>query len=161
ELCTRLMRVLDGIDGGPHEVVFVDDGSTDRSRQLLEDAARADARIRVVALSRNFGHQAALGAALDHATGDAVVLMDADLQDEPEVIPEFVRHYAAGADVVFARRASREEGWLLRVMYKAFYRTISALSDTPLPLDTGDFALLGPPVVSALRRLPERERYLR
>jgi len=161
ELLTRLTRVLDGIAGGPHEVVFVDDGSTDQSRRMLEDAARVDPRIRVVALSRNFGHQAALGAALDHATGSAVVLMDADLQDQPEVIPEFIRHHAAGADVVFARRASREEGWMLRATYRIFYRLIAALSDTKLPLDSGDFALLGAPVIAALRQLPEHDRYLR
>jgi polyisoprenyl-phosphate glycosyltransferase len=161
DLLTRLLRVLDGISGGPHEVVFVDDGSTDESRRLLQDAAAADRRIRVVVLSRNFGHQAALGAALDHATGDAVVLMDADLQDQPEIIPEFVKHHEAGADVVFARRASREEGWIIRTSYRLFYRIIATLSDTPLPLDSGDFALLGAPVVATLRRLPERQRYLR
>jgi glycosyltransferase involved in cell wall biosynthesis len=161
ELLARLLPVLDGIDGGPHEVIFVDDGSSDGSRRLLEDASARDPRIRVVVLSRNFGHQAALGAALDYATGDAVVLMDADLQDQPEVIPAFVARYRAGADVVFARRHTREEGWLLRLAYRAFYRIISALSDTKLPLDTGDFALLGSPVVAALRRLPEHERYLR
>jgi glycosyltransferase involved in cell wall biosynthesis len=161
ELLARLIAVLDGIPGGPHEVVLVDDGSTDESRRLLEEAARRDRRIRVVALSRNFGHQAALGAALDHATGDAVVLMDADLQDRPETILEFVRHHEAGADVVFARRTSREEGWMLRAMYRLFYRVMAALSDTSLPLDSGDFALLSAPVVAALRRLPERDRYLR
>lgn len=161
ELLTRLLRMLDGIEGGPHEVVFVDDGSTDGSRLLLEEAARRDARIRVVVLSRNFGHQAALGAALDFATGDAVVLMDADLQDQPEVIPEFVRHHQAGADVVFARRRTREEGWLIQRAYRLFYRIVAALSDTNLPLDAGDFALLGAPVVRALRSLPERQRYLR
>jgi dolichol-phosphate mannosyltransferase len=153
--------VLDGISGGPHEVVFVDDGSTDGSRQLLLDAAERDHRIRIVVLSRNFGHQAALGAALDHATGDVVVLMDADLQDQPEIIPEFVRLHRAGADVVFARRASREEGWMARTAYRVFYRILAALSDTPLPLDSGDFALLGAPVVDSLRRLPEQQRYLR
>ncbi len=161
ELLVRLFRVLDAVAGGPHEVIFVDDGSTDGSRRLLEDAARQDARIRVVVLSRNFGHQAALGAALDFATGDAVVLMDADLQDQPEVIPEFIRHYQAGADVVFARRKTREEGLMIRTAYRLFYRIIAALSDITLPLDSGDFALLGAPVVAALRRLPERERYLR
>lgn len=160
-LLTRLLRTLDGIEGGPHEVVFVDDGSTDGSRQVLQEAADRDARVRVVVLSRNFGHQAALGAALDFATGDAVVLMDADLQDEPEVIPELLKHHQAGADVVFARRATREEGWMLRLAYRLFYRLIAALSDTPLPLDTGDFALLGARVVTALRHLPEHQRYLR
>jgi len=160
-LLARLFAVLDAIPGGPHEVVFVDDGSTDRSRQMLKDAAGLDQRIKVVGLSRNFGHQAALGAALDHVTGDAVVFMDADLQDEPEVIPEFVRHYQAGADVVYARRASREEGLLLRAAYRLYYRIVSSLSEVPLPLDSGDFALLAAPVVDALRRMPERQRYLR
>ena len=161
ELLARLLPVLNRIDGGPHEVIFVDDGSTDNSRRLLEDAAQRDSRIRVVVLSRNFGHQAALGAALDYATGDAVVLMDADLQDQPEVIPQFVERHLAGADVVYARRRTREEGWMLRLAYRIFYRLISALSDTKLPLDSGDFALLGKPVVAALRKLPEHERYLR
>src|SRR5262249_5435993 len=105
ELLARLRPVLDSLSGGPHEVVFVDDGSTDRSRELLTRAAQDDRRLKVIALSRNFGHQAALSAALDHATGDAVVLMDADLQDEPEIIPELVRRHEAGADVVYARRA--------------------------------------------------------
>lgn len=161
ELLDRLLPVLDRIDGGPHEVVFVDDGSTDASRDLLEQAIQRDRRIRVIVLSRNFGHQAALGAALDHASGDAVVLMDADLQDQPEVIHEFVAHYQAGAEVVFARRTTREGGWMIRTAYRLFYQIVSALSDTKLPLDTGDFALLGAPVVAALRRLPEHERYLR
>jgi polyisoprenyl-phosphate glycosyltransferase len=160
-LLARLLSVLDTIPGGPHEVVFVDDGSTDRSRQLLTDAAGRDPRVKVVALSRNFGHQAALGAALDHVTGDAVVFMDADLQDEPEVIPELLRQYEAGADVVYARRASREEGLLLRAAYKLYYRIVTSLAEVPLPLDSGDFALLGAPVIDALRRLPERQRYLR
>jgi polyisoprenyl-phosphate glycosyltransferase len=160
-LLARLLAVLDTIPGGPHEVVFVDDGSTDESRRLLAEAARRDARIKVVALSRNFGHQAALGAALDHVTGDAVVFMDADLQDEPEVIPQLLRHYRSGADVVYARRASREEGPVLRAAYKLYYRILSSLSDVPLPLDSGDFALLGAPVVAALRAMPERQRYLR
>jgi polyisoprenyl-phosphate glycosyltransferase len=161
ELLTRLLPVLNSLPGGPHEVIFVDDGSTDRTRELLKDAARRDSRLKVVALSRNFGHQAAFCAALDYATGDAVVLMDGDLQDEPETIPELVRLHEAGADVVYARRASREEGLILRMMYRLFYRIVARLSEVQLPLDTGDFALLGARVVSALRRLPEHQRYLR
>ena len=161
ELLSRLGAVLDGIPGGPHEMVFVDDGSTDRTRKMLEDAAAGDRRIKLVVLSRNFGHQAAMGAALDHAEGDAVVLMDGDLQDQPEVIPDFVKHHEAGADVVFARRKTRQESWLRRAAYRTFYRLISTLSDTDLPLDSGDFALLGAPVVATLRGLPEHERYLR
>ena len=161
ELLTRLTRVLDSLPDGPHEVVFVDDGSTDASRSLLIQAAQKDPRIRVVVLSRNFGHQAALGAALDHVTGDALVLMDADLQDEPEVIPEFLKHYANGADVVYARRASRQEGVVLRGLYVIFYRIIASLSEVHLPRDAGDFALIGRPVIEALRQLPEQQRYLR
>jgi glycosyltransferase involved in cell wall biosynthesis len=161
ELLGRLLAVLDAIPGGPHEIVFVDDGSTDGTRRLLTDASRRDSRLKVVALSRNFGHQAALSAALDYATGDAIVLMDGDLQDEPEIIPELVRRHQAGADVVYTRRASREEGMVLRAAYKLYYRLVSALSEVPLPLDSGDFALLGTPVIAALRRLPERQRYLR
>ena len=161
ELLTRLSAVLDAIPGGPHEVVFVDDGSTDGSRRLLTAAARADSRITIISLSRNFGHQAALGAALDFAKGDAVVLMDGDLQDEPEIIPELVRLHQAGADVVYTRRASRKEGLLLRLAYKLYYRIVSSVAEVPMPLDSGDFSLLGARVVSALRRMPERQRYLR
>jgi glycosyltransferase involved in cell wall biosynthesis len=161
ELLDRLRRVLDGIPGGPHEVVFVDDGSTDGTLPLLEAAVARDPRVRVIVLSRNFGHQAALGAAMDHATGDVLVMMDADLQDEPEVIPQFLAHHAAGAQVVYARRVDRKEGVLLRLAYRLFYRSLSAVSATRLPLDSGDFALLDRSVVEAIKGLPERQRYLR
>src|SRR6476619_5134721 len=129
ELLARLLKVLDALPGGPHQIVFVDDGSTDGTPRLLRDAAQQDARVKVVALSRNFGHQAALGAALDYATGDALVLMDGDLQDEPEVIPELLRRHEAGADVVYTRRASRQEGVFLRAAYKLYYRVMSAMSE--------------------------------
>jgi len=161
ELLTRLLAVLDVIPGGPHEVVCVDDGSTDGTRELLTHAAKRDARLKIVVFSRNFGHQAAFSAALDFATGNAVVLMDGDLQDEPETIPELVRRHEAGAEVVYARRVSRPEGLLRRVSYKLFYRMVSSLAEVELPLDSGDFALLGSRVVTALRRLPEHQRYLR
>ena len=118
ELLTRLLAVLDRLPGGPHEVVFVDDGSTDGTRQLLAHAAKRDARLKIVAFSRNFGHQAAFCAALDFATGDAVVLMDGDLQDEPEIIPELVRRHEAGAEVVYARRTSRQDGVVRRAPHK-------------------------------------------
>ncbi len=154
ELLTRLSAVLDAIPGGPHEIVFVDDGSTDGSRRLLTAAARADSRITIISLSRNFGHQAALGAALDFAKGDAVVLMDGDLQDEPEIIPELVRLHQAGADVVYTRRASRKEGLLLRLAYKLDYRIVSSVAEVPMPLDSGDFSLLGARVVSPFGGCP-------
>jgi polyisoprenyl-phosphate glycosyltransferase len=161
KLLTRLVAVVDTIPGGPHEIVFVDDGSTDGSRGFLTDAARRDSRVKVIALSRSFGHQAALGAALDFAKGDAVVLMDGDLQDEPEIIPELVRLHLAGADVVYTRRASRKGRLILRLAYKAYYRIVASVAEVPMPLDSGDFSLLGARVVAALRRMPERQRYLR
>ena len=119
ELLQRVRAVLTAIPGGPHELLFVDDGSSDRTVQLLEAAAEDDPRIRIVVLSRNFGHQAAFSAALAHVSGDAIVLMDGDLQDAPEAIPEFVDRYREGYEVVYARRVRRKEGVLLRTAYSA------------------------------------------
>ncbi len=161
ELLRRLTVVLDGIPGGPHEIVFVDDGSRDGSREALIDTAATEPRLMVVALSRNFGHQAALSAALDHVTGDAVVLMDGDLQDPPEAIPDFVRTHLEGYDVVYARRVRRKEAWLLRLCYATFYRMLARLSNIQLPVDAGDFGLMSRRVVDQLRNAPERHRYLR
>src|SRR5437667_9112096 len=161
ELLERLRRVLDRLPGGPHEIVLVDDGSSDATFELLATAARDDPRIVAISLSRNFGHQAALAAALDHVSGDLVVVMDGDLQDPPEVIPSLIEQQAKGFDVVYVRRVARKERWPLRVCYFLFYRLISLLSDVRLPLDAGDFALLSRRVVDLLRQLPEHHRYLR
>jgi len=161
ELLTRLRTVLDGLQGGPHEVVFVDDGSVDRTFAILEEAARQDSRIVVLSLSRNFGHQSAITAALDHVTGDAAVVMDGDLQDTPEAIPLFVEKYREGYDVAYARRVRRKEPWPLKLCYFVFYRLMARLSDIPLPLDSGDFGLLSRRVVIEVRRMPEHHRYLR
>lgn len=161
ELLRRLTAVLDGVSGGPHEIVLVDDGSGDGSREALMHAAANEPRLTVVALSRNFGHQAALSAALDHVTGDAVVLMDGDLQDPPEAIPDFVRTHLEGYDVVYARRVRRKERWLLRLCYATFYRMLAGLSNIQLPVDAGDFGLMSRRVVDQLRNAPERHRYLR
>ena len=161
ELLKRLGAVLDDLPGGPHEMVFADDGSTDRTYEILEAAARNDARILVLSLSRNFGHQAAITAALDHVSGDAIVVMDGDLQDVPEVIPEFVEKYQQGFDVVYAKRVRRKEPWSLRLCYFLFYRMMASLSEIPLPLDSGDFGLMSRRVIDHLRRMPEHHRYLR
>ncbi len=161
EFLRRTRAVIDAVPGGPHEMVLVDDGSVDHTWALLEDAAAADPRLVVVALSRNFGHQPALTAALDHCSGDAVVVMDADLQDVPEAIPLFVEKFQQGYDVVYATRASRKEAWWLKLSYFLFYRLLAMLSEMRLPLDAGDFALLSRRVVEQLRRLPEHHRYLR
>jgi dolichol-phosphate mannosyltransferase len=161
ELLRRLRCVLDGLAGGPHEIVFVDDGSTDRTFEILQQAALQDTRIVVVSLSRNFGHQAAITAALDHAVGEAVVVMDGDLQDVPEVIPKFVEKYQQGYDVVYAQRVRRKEPWPLRLCYFVFYRMMARLSDVHLPLDSGDFGLMSRRVINQVRRMPEHHRYLR
>ena len=161
ELLTRLRAVLDRLPGGPHEMVFVDDGSSDRTFAILEEAGRQDSRILVLSLSRNFGHQSAITAALDHVTGDAAVVMDGDLQDTPEAIPQFVEKYREGYDVAYARRVRRKEPWPLKLCYFVFYRLMVKLSDIRLPLDSGDFGLMSRRVVDEVRRMPEHHRYLR
>lgn len=161
QLLARVRGVVDQLPGGPHEIVIVDDGSKDGTADMLAAAAKDDPRIVAVCFSRNFGHQTAITAALDHVTGDVVVVMDGDLQDEPEVIPQLLARYAEGYDVVYTQRASREEAWWLQMAYRTFYRVAAALADIRLPLDSGDFALLSRRVVDAMRSAPERRRYLR
>jgi len=161
ELLRRVGAVLDRLPGGPHEIVLVDDGSVDRTRSLMEAAAAADPRVTAVVLSRNFGHQPALSAALDHATGDVVVLLDGDLQDRPEEIPRFLEAHREGYDVVYAKRERRKEPAWLRFCYWAYYRLLSRMARPALPLDAGDFSLLSRRVVEEIRRAPERHRYLR
>ena len=161
ELLGRTRAVLDAIPGGPHQIVLVDDGSSDRTPDLLEAAAEEDSRLVVVVLSRNFGHQTALGAALDQVSGDVVVLMDGDLQDPPEAIPNLVETYRQGYDVVYAQRVGRKESWWLRACYYVFYRLLALLSPVRLPLDAGDFGLMSCRVVDEIRSMPEHHRYLR
>jgi dolichol-phosphate mannosyltransferase len=161
ELVRRLTAVFDSLPGGPHEMVFVDDGSTDRTFDLIVEAAAADPRVVGVRLSRNFGHQAALTAALETASGDVVVAMDGDLQDRPEEIPRFVAEYEKGYDVVYAQRVRRKESLPYRAAYFLFYRLMRALSEVKVPVDSGDFALLSRRVVDQINLLPERHRYIR
>jgi dolichol-phosphate mannosyltransferase len=161
ELLHRVGTVLDATPGGPHEVVIVDDGSSDGTLGLLQDAAARDDRLLVVSLSRNFGHQAALSAGLDHVTGDVVVTMDGDLQDPPEAIPALLAKLGEGYDVVYAQRVNRSEPWWLRLSYYTFYRILSSLSSLQLPLDAGDFSIMSRRVVEQIRKAPERQRYIR
>ena len=161
ELVRRVRAVLDALPGGPHEIVLVDDGSTDATWALILDAAAADSRVVGVRLSRNFGQQAALTAALETVTGDLVVVMDGDLQDRPEEIPRFVAEYDRGYDVVYGQRVDRKESRALRTSYYLFYRLMRRLSEVAVPVDSGDFALLSRRVVDHLNQLPERHRYIR
>lgn len=143
-------------------VLFVDDGSTDATPQELARIANNDARIGVLRLTRNFGKEAAMTAGLDHAEGDAVAIIDADLQDPPEVIATFWRHFEEGADVVYGVRSSRAgESWLKRLTAATFYRVIDRMSDTPIPRDTGDFRLMSRRAIEALRQLRERHRFMK
>jgi polyisoprenyl-phosphate glycosyltransferase len=160
-LLRRATAVLDRIPGGPHEIVFADDGSSDSTWTILENAVVADPRIQAVGLSRNFGHQTALSAALDQVAGDVAVLMDGDLQDAPEAIPAFLELYHQGYDVVYAQRVKRKDAWWLRFCYWMFYRLLAILSSTRLPLDAGDFGLMSRRVLDEIRRMPEQHRYLR
>jgi dolichol-phosphate mannosyltransferase len=161
ELRRRVLAVFDALPGGPHELVLVDDGSSDGTGGLMEAAALADPRVAAVLLSRNFGHQRALSAALDHVTGDVVVLLDGDLQDQPEEIPRFLELHDQGYDVVYARRERRKEPLWLRACYFMYYRFLASIAKPALPLDAGDFSLMSRRVVDEIRRTPERQRYLR
>ena len=144
------------------EIIYVDDGSTDSTIDLLRELQVQDERIRVVRLSRNFGQQIAITAGLEHASGDAVVVIDADLQDPAELIPEFVERWLEGYDVVYGVRTQRDgETVFKRWTAKSFYRLINRLSDTSIPIDTGDFRLIDRAVVNALLAMPEHDRFMR
>jgi polyisoprenyl-phosphate glycosyltransferase len=161
ELLRRLCAVLDALPGGPHEMLFVDDGSSDGTLEILEDALKIDPRISVIALSRNFGHQAALSAALDHVSGDVIVILDGDLQDPPETIAALVAKHNEGYDVVYALRTGRKEALWLKLCFFVFYRLMASMAEMNLPLDAGDFGLMSKRVVEQLRDMPEHHRYLR
>ncbi|HSK19876.1 MAG TPA: glycosyltransferase family 2 protein [Longimicrobiales bacterium] len=156
----RLKAVMDQL-ARRHEIIYVNDGSSDGSDRILERLHAEDPTVKVIHLSRNFGHQAALSAGMAAAQGQAVILMDCDLQDPPEVIPDFIAAWESGAEVVFAVRRNRKEGWLKRIAYSTFYRSMRWISKIDTPLDAGDFCLMDHVVVVAMLRLPERNRFLR
>jgi polyisoprenyl-phosphate glycosyltransferase len=158
-LYRRLVAALTPL-GVAFELVFVNDGSRDATPALLASIA-ADPRVVAVHLSRNFGHQPAVSAGLDAARGRAVVVMDGDLQDPPELLPAFVEQWRAGAEVVYAVRKKRKEGVAKRLGYFLFYRLLRSVSDLDIPLDAGDFCLMDRRVVDELTRLPERVRFVR
>ncbi len=164
ELLRRIGAVIAGLSVAPaaYEVILVDDGSRDATLEKLRGAARADPHLRVISLSRNFGHQIAATAGLDAARGDAVVLMDGDLQDPPELIEEFLAKFREGFDVVYATRRRRLGESRFKIFTAAvFYRLIRRLTNVSIPVDTGDFRLMSRRVVAALRDSRERHRFIR
>ncbi len=161
ELYRRVKDVMDST-GEPWELLLVDDGSTDGSTDLICELGREDARVRPVIFARNFGHQIAITAGWDYARGDAVVIIDADLQDPPEVILEMAKKWKEGYEVVYAVRAEREgESWFKLWTASLFYRLIYRITDVKIPLDTGDFRLMDRSVVDVLKQMRERHRFPR
>ncbi len=161
ECHSRLSKVLDTL-GVRAEIVFVNDGSTDNTPEVLYQLREQDPRVAVVELSRNFGKEIALTAGLDHALGEAVVVIDADLQDPPELIPELIKQWQDGYDVVYATRVARDgETYLKKATAGAFYRLIQNVSRVKIPADTGDFRLLSRRAVDALKQLREQHRFMK
>ena len=157
----RLLRVMDGL-ASDYEIIYVDDGSRDRSLAVAHNLKAAEARVGIVELSRNFGKEAALTAGLDVASGDAVVIIDADLQDPPELIPSLIEKWREGFDVVYATRTSRDgESFLKKFTAHWFYRLMGKLSDTEIPADTGDFRVMSRRAVAALGQLREQHRFMK
>jgi dolichol-phosphate mannosyltransferase len=161
ELYERISAVAATFDG-PSEFIFVDDGSSDESYALLCAYKTSDPRVRSVRFSRNFGHQVAISAGMDHADGEAVIIMDGDLQDPPEFVPRMLEEWRHGYDVVYAVRERRDgDPWIKRVLASGFYRLLRRWSDVEIPVDVGDFRVVDRRVVEVFRSLPERSRYVR
>ncbi|MEE9217247.1 MAG: glycosyltransferase family 2 protein [Anaerolineales bacterium] len=157
----RVQAAMDGI-GEPWELVLVDDGSTDGSSEIIRDLAFEDVRVRPVLFSRNFGHQIAVTAGMDYSRGQAVVIIDTDLQDPPELISELAEKWREGFEVVYAVRTEREgEGWFKRATAAVFYRVINSITEVDIPLNAGDFRLLDRKVVAALMKMREHHRFPR
>ena len=159
----RLSQVLNAQAGLEGEILYVDDGSRDKTWDILQTLpSTTNVTVRALTLSRNFGHQLAVSAGIERAKGDAVVLIDADLQDPPEVVPEMIREWQNGWDVVYGVRTERDgESAFKRATAAMFYRLINRLSEVPIPVDTGDFRLMDRKVVDALMAMPEHDRFIR
>jgi dolichol-phosphate mannosyltransferase len=160
ELYRRTTTALEALEIS-YELLLIDDGSKDNTAVLLDALAQKDGRVSAIHLSRNFGHQAAVSAGIDQSRGQAVILMDGDLQDPPEVLGQFLEQWRRGHDVVYSVRTKRKEGILKRTAYAVFYRMLRATSSLDIPLDSGDFCLMDRKVVDALKQLPERQRFVR
>src|ERR1035437_8022990 len=162
ETIKRIRRFCTELNSLDVELILIDDGSRDRTRELLRGYAAEDSRIKVISFARNFGHQIAVTAGIDAAAGDAVVLIDADLQDPPEAIHGMIAKWREGYDVVYGTRTERPgESAFKLATARGFYRLLNCLSDVAIPLDTGDFRLMSRNVVNTLRAMPERDRFVR
>ena len=160
-LLDRVIALLNTLDDTA-EAIFVDDGSRDRSVAVLKEEMRGEPRFRLLELSRNFGHQIAITAGMDAATGDAVVVMDADLQDPPEVVLQLIEKWKEGYEIVYARRISREgETWFKRATASLFYRILDKMVSVDIPRDVGDFRLVGRKALETFKGMPERDRFVR
>ena len=162
ECYKRVKENLNKLENYDHEIIFVNDGSTDKTLEILEDIATKDKNVKVISFSRNFGHQAAVTAGLQYVTGDAIVIMDADLQDPPELIPDMLKLWEEGNEVIYGKRKSRDgESAFKLFTAKMFYKTLNALSDVEITKDTGDFRLVDRKVVDTINSLPEHNKFLR
>lgn len=157
----RLLDVMTSL-GEAFEIIYINDGSRDRSGSIIRTFCKADSRIKLLEFSRNFGHQPAITAGMDHAAGQAIIIIDADLQDPPELIGPMIEKWRQGFDVVYGRRRAREgETWFKQKTATAYYRMLNRLTDVPIPVDVGDFRLIDVRVRDALLDMPEHNRYVR
>ena len=163
ECYKRLKKVLEGLsEKYEYEIVFINDGSKDKTLNILENIAKKNKNVKIISFSRNFGHQCAVTAGLKYITGDAIVIIDADLQDPPELIPEMLKLWEDGNDVIYGKRKSRAgESRFKLLTASMFYKTLNALSDVEIPKDTGDFRLVDRKVVEVINSLPEHNKFLR
>lgn len=158
----RVTNVLKSIENYDYEMIFINDGSQDKTLEMLVELARQDEHTKIISFSRNFGHQAAVTAGLKAVSGDAIVIIDSDLQDPPEAIPEMLKLWEAGNDVIYGKRKKRKgESAFKLLTAKLFYATLNALSETEIPKDTGDFRLVDRRVVDSINLLPEHHKFLR
>ncbi len=162
ECYNRMTKVLSSISNYTYEIIFVNDGSKDNTLPILEKIASEDKNVKVISFSRNFGHQCAVTAGIKYVTGDAIVIIDADLQDPPELIPEMLKKWEHGYEVIYGKRKTREgESKFKLLTAKMFYQTLNALSDVEIPKDTGDFRLVDKKVIDVINSLPEHNKFLR
>ena len=162
ECYNRLTKVLKEIQDYEYEIIFINDGSKDNTLDILERIAKVDNNVKVISFSRNFGHQAAVTAGLKYVTGDVIVIMDADLQDPPELIPDMLKEWEKGYEVIYGKRKSRKGESVFKLLTaKAFYSTLNKLSDVEIPKDTGDFRMVDRKVVDVVNSLPEHNKFLR